>query len=140
MKKALMIFFSVFLAGCNITAATPEDALQKLDSREGTFKINKIVDSASDNQKQGFYVFEGQVEDGTEWFVANVATNDFYWYVKEFAGIGTPSNAGESSPTEAATFIAGLSNEPKEKKDGTFIIHLPKSDYFVWIEVIENQK
>ena len=140
MKKALMIFFSVFLAGCNITAATPEDALQKLDSREGTFKINKIVDSASDNQKQGFYVFEGQVEDGTEWFVANVATNDFYWYVKEFAGIGTPSNAVESSTTEAETFIAGLSNESGGKKDGRFIIHIPESDYFIWIEAVEKQR
>lgn len=140
MKKVLIIFLSLFLAGCSITAATPEDALQKLDSREGTFKINKIVDSASDNQKQGFYVFEGEVEDGTEWFVANVATNDLYWYVKEFAGIGAPSNADESSTTEAETFIAGLSNEPEEKKDDTFIIHIPESDYFVWIEVIENQK
>ena len=140
MKKVLMIFISLFLVGCNITAATPEDALQKLDSKEGTFKINKIVDSASHNQKQDFYVFEGEVEGGTEWFVANVVTNDLYWYVKEFAGIGTPSNADESSTTEAETFIAGLSNEPEEKKDGRFIIHIPESDYFVWIEVIKNQK
>ena len=140
MKKILIIFFSLFLVGCNIISETPEDALQKLDSREDTFKITKILNSGSYNARQGFYVFEGEVEGKTEWFVANVVTNDLYWYVKDFINIGVPNNENELHSSETNTFIAGLSNESEEKKDDRIIIIIPETDFFVWIELPQNQK
>ena len=140
MKKILIIFFSLFLVGCNIISKTPEDALQKLDSREDTFKITKILNSGSYNGRQGFYVFEGEVEGKTEWFVANVVINDLYWYVKDFINIGVPNNENELYSSETNTFIAGLSNESEEKKDDRIIIIIPETDFFVWIELPQNQK
>ena len=134
------MFFVLFLVGCNIIAETPEDALKKLDSQEVNFKITKMLNSGANHPKQGFYVFEGETEDETEWFVANVVTNDLYWYVKDFINVGIPNNKDESYSSQATTFIAGISNESKEKKDDRIIIPIPENDYFVWIEVLESQK
>ena len=139
MKKSLIIlFFCLFLIACNnsgiIIAETPEEALQKLDSKEEGFKINKILNSTNDNQKQGYYVFEGEVGKRTELFVANVVTNDLSWYVKDFVNIGTPDNDNASYPSGTDTFTAGLSNKPEEKKSDRIIIDIPEDDYYVWIE------
>lgn len=102
------MIFSLFLISCKnsgiIIDETPEEALQKQDSKENAFKINKILNSTNDNQKQDFYGFEGEVENRTEWFVVNV---------KDFVNIGTPNNENESYTSGTDTFTAGLSNKPE---------------------------
>lgn len=138
MRKILIIFFVLFLVGCNIISETPEDALKKLDSKEDSFKITKILNSNGTNEKQGFYVFESETKDGTEWFVANIVTNDLFWYVKEFINVGEPNNDDELYSSQANTFIAGISNVSEDKKDGRMIVPIPDNDYFVWIEILDN--
>ena len=144
MKKSIIMLFCLFLIACNssgiIIAETPEEALQKLDSKEDDFKINKILNSTNDNQKQGYYVFEGEVDNRIEWFVANVVTNDLSWYVKDFVNIGTPNNENETYSSGTDTFTAGLSNKPEDKKNDRIIVDIPENDYYVWIEKLENKK
>ena len=142
MKKSIILLFSVFLVACqNIGfAETPEEALQKFDAKEDTINITKILNSTNDNQKQGFYVFEGETDNQTEWFVANVVTNDLYWYVKESINIGKPGSDNETYSSGTDSFIAGLSNNAEEQKDNRLIIEIPESEYYVWIERLENGK
>ena len=58
MKKSLIILLCFFLFACNdsgiIFAGTPEEELQKLDSKEDNFKITKVLTSTSDNEKRHF--------------------------------------------------------------------------------------
>lgn len=142
MKKFLLILFCLFLVACdnsiNIISETPEEAMKKLDSKEDTFKINKILNSTSDNHLRVFYVFEGEVDNKTEWFVANVVSNDLSWYVKDFISIGIPNNENESYSSGTNTFTAGLSNKPNEKKNNRIIVDIPENDYYVWIELLEK--
>lgn len=139
------MLFCLFLIACNyngiIIAETTEEALQKLDSQEDAFKINKIINSTNDNnQKQGYYVFEDEVDNRTEWFVANVVTNDLSWYVKDFVNIGIPNYENESYSSRTDTFTAGLRNKPVEKKNDRIIVDVPENDFYVWIEKLENKK
>ena len=139
MKKPLIILLSLFLVACGIIIAeTPEEALEKFDSKEDTIKITKVLNTASYNEKQGFYVFEAEVENKTKWFVANIVNNDLYWYVKESIDIGVPNSENEAAGTK--TFNAGISNKIEEKKDNRIIVNIPESDYYVWIELLKNEK
>ncbi|MBS4176927.1 hypothetical protein [Lederbergia citrea] len=141
MKKLLIILLSLFLVACGTTiAATPEEALEKFDSKERTINITKVLNTGSYNVKQVFYVFEAEVEDKTKWFVANVVTNDLYFYVKESIDIGVPNSENEANSAEAKTFIAGISNKTEENKNNRIIVNIPESDYYVWIELLKNEK
>lgn len=124
------------ISACNAMgmAETPEDALQILDSKEDSIKITKILNSGSSNVKQGFYVFESEVENKTEWYVAHIVSNDLFWRVKEISRIGSP-NENKTNATEANTFTAGLSNKTEDKETYPIIIDIPDNDYFVWIEL-----
>ncbi|CAM4020836.1 hypothetical protein [Lederbergia lenta] len=141
MKKPLIILLSLFLVACGlIIAETPEEALEKFDSKENTFKITKVLNTASYNEKQGFYVFEAEVENKTKWFVANIVNNDLYWYVKDSIDIGAPNSENEAYSAETDTFTAGISNKAEEKKDNRIIVDIPQNDHYVWIERFKNKK
>ncbi|MEC2072447.1 hypothetical protein, partial [Alkalihalophilus marmarensis] len=67
MKKLLIILLTIFLVACGtFIAETPEEALEKFDSKEETIKITKILNTASYHHKQGFYVFEAEVENNNK--------------------------------------------------------------------------
>ena len=85
-------------------------------------------------------IFEGEVDDKTEWFVADIVTNDLYWYVKDFVNIGEPSSENESHSSRTKTFTAGLSNKTNETKNNRIIVEIPESNYSVWIELFDNKK
>ncbi len=144
MKKWLIIIFCLLLVACNDndtnTADSPEKALQLLGSKEGDYpKIIKILNSIEVNEKQVFCIFKGKFNNHTEWFIANVEKDeDSNWFVKELINIGLPNSEYEKYSAGTNTFTAGLSNNPKEKKDNRIIVTLPDNDYYVWIELLDN--
>lgn len=137
MRRLFLIVFTTLLVACNASgfAATPEEALHNLDAKENSFTITNILESVGGNQKGGFFVFEGEVENKKEWFVANVVSNDLYWYVKDYVCVGTPTSESESETViRSKSFIAGWSNNEEDRKHYRFIVNIPNNDYFIWIE------
>lgn len=139
-KILILLLLSIFLVACSITTAagTPEKSLEKFYTKEN-IKVITVLDTDYDNHKQGFYVIEGEVDNETKWFVANIVSNDLYWYVKEAIDIGIPNieNEAESSGT---TFNAGFSIKTEKKKNSRINVDIPESDYYVWIKPIKNEK
>lgn len=117
MKKTLiLLLLSIFLVACSITTAagTPEKSLEKFYAKEN-IKVITVLDTDYDNHKQGFYVIEGEVDNETKWFVANIVSNDLYWYVKEAIDIGIPNSENEAE-SSGTTFTAGFSIKTEEKR------------------------
>lgn len=122
-----------------MTAESPEKALQILESTEDYPKINKIINSIDISEKQCFHVFEGEIEDHTEWLVANIEKNeDSKWFVHESINIGLPNSENEKYASGTNTFRAGDSNKSEEIKDNRHIVQIPENDYFIWIELFES--
>ncbi len=138
MKKLIIIACSLFLYGCSGFAATPEEAVQSYVSKEDEFKIVNNLGSTSDNEKQGFYLVEAEVDNKEELVVIYVGCNDLYWYVKNSVHIPMPKGEYKTYSSQTDTFMAGLSDRTEDKKEGRMTIPIDDSDYYVWIERILN--
>ena len=141
MKKWLVIMLCLFLVACNDnntkSAESPEKALQLLSSSmEGYPKIVRILNSIDISNKQVFYIFEGENDDHSEWFVANIeADQDANWFVNESINIGLPNSDYDDQYSGTNTFTAGFSSNSEEIKDNWKVFHIPDSEYYVWIEL-----
>lgn len=143
MKKWIFIVFCFLLVACNdnttLTAETPEKALQLLDSKNDYPKISKLLNSIEISDAQVIYVFEGEINNQSEWFVANIEKiGETKWQVYESINIGLPNNRDGKHSAGTNSFTAGISNNPQEKTDNRRVINIPDNEHFVWVELHEK--
>lgn len=140
MKKWLLLISCLFLVACSnndYTADTPEEALD-LITKEGYANVIKILNTIQISEKQTFYVYEGEMNNQTEWYVANIEKNEkLKWFVAEAINIGLPSDESEITSSDANTFTAGIGTNSEKVKDDWKLVYI-KDDVFVWIELAEN--
>lgn len=140
MKKWIIIVFCFLLVACDnnaaLTAETPDKALQLLESQKDYPKIIKLLNSIEINEEQVIYVFEGEINNQSEWFVANIEkVGESKWLVKESINVGLPNSEAEKNSAGTNTFNAGISNVPLKKLDDRKVVTIPGHEYFVWIEL-----
>lgn len=108
-----------------------------LESEEKDFaqKINPLH-SVEISENQVFYVFEGEINNHKEWFVANIEQeNESDWVVIEAVNIGLPNSQQVIARSGGTTSNAGIKSNSEEIKDDWKIVNIPNSDYYVWIEL-----
>lgn len=142
LKKWILITLCVFLVACSdnsYTADSPEAALQLLHSKEDYAKVVNMLDSIQISEKQIFYIFEGELNNQIEWYVANIEKDEeLKWFVKEAINIGLPNSDSEKYSSGTNTFSAGIGFDTEEVKDNWKIVEITDESYYVWIELEKN--
>lgn len=124
----------------SIITNTPDDAIKSFEA-DGLIKNIHVIGSIEVDKNDFIYVFEGEHEPGTEYFLASVKKmkHNSMWGLIEAVNIGSPESSNPQDYVGIKNIFAGLKPISEKAEDTWHIIEIPDSEYYIWVEISEKR-